>query len=143
MPSLVKVAPHEIRQRILKQALKDQSVTIRTVAPHEIRQRILKPYLVWLVCGCCQVAPHEIRQRILKHGRRPSVPAGYFCCTTRDSSENTETAIARHMAQMRQRVAPHEIRQRILKRLLSVAFSMENNVAPHEIRQRILKQRDR
>ncbi len=37
-----------------------------TVAPHEIRQRILKPFQICTFVADSFVAPHEIRQRILK-----------------------------------------------------------------------------
>ena len=133
------VAPHEIRQRILKLALICVNQKKRTVAPHEIRQRILKPcplralLLMFLRCttrdssentetqewewvfnflGCCTTRDSS------ENTETPISRRGFgfmLCCTTRDSSENTETYGPQNGITKRRRVAPHEIRQRILK----------------------------
>ena len=61
------------------------------------------------------VTPHEIRQRILKRFAnlpRQHIGASY---TTRDSPENTETALFYSRQLLPPQVTPHEIRQRILK----------------------------
>ena len=62
------VAPHEIRQRMLKpNTVFILSVSTGAVAPHEIRQRMLKHVEAQTLAGRgAGVAPHEIRQRMLK-----------------------------------------------------------------------------
>ncbi len=63
----MRVAPHEIRQRILKHIWENMAFFGGFVAPHEIRQRILKRLHIIIPTRRYPVAPHEIRQRILKH----------------------------------------------------------------------------
>ena len=142
------------------------SPAVTEVAPHEIRQRMLKhlPFLL-LACRFFLVAPHEIRQRMLKLSHQGD---GFACryggCTTRDSSENAETTAvcsseARAMIGCTTRDSSENAETpadgRLTIRFLScttrdssentetpawgVGEKVADDVASHEIRQRILK----
>ena len=63
------VAPHEIRQRMLKRLMASTIMPNRRVAPHEIRQRMLKLCFHPKSEYGTLVAPHEIRQRMLKQNQ--------------------------------------------------------------------------
>ena len=159
------VAPHEIRQRILKQATNEEPAPDdKTVAPHEIRQRILKRKLTKAIAritvGCTTRDSSENTETYLQI----QYTSFWTRCTTRDSSENTETLLQAEFKPEASKVAPHEIRQRILKLHLEpyfcfsdeklhhtrfvreywnnevgMAYGIFGSGAPHEIRQRILK----
>ena len=85
------VAPHEIRQRMLKHPGRSQSRVAGAVAPHEIRQRMLKRHSIGITIILNQRCTTRDSSENAETSFYDYLMALLIRCTTRDSSENAET----------------------------------------------------